>query len=216
MVEKPIFKYLDYRDFLKDHYEYSKKRHGFFSFRYIAFKTGLDASFYVKVLQKQQHLSLKSLPAIVNFLGFKKNESKYFNLLVRYNRTKQEDEARIYLEKLTELQRLPANKNDSDDECGCTFVTTDSSENYSPFENLQFAIHQEDSSFNCVSKLDRAVSNVTINLSKKYVNTLNERLREFSKELLEIAKMEQEPDSVFQINFQILPLASDGEQQGSI
>jgi hypothetical protein len=212
MVVKPIFKYLDYRDFLKDHYEYSKKRHCFFSFRYIAFKTGLDASFYVKVLQKQQHLSLKSLPAIVNFLGFKKNESRYFNLLVRYNRTKQEDEARIYLEKLTELQRLPANKNGSEDEFGCTFVTADSW-NYSSFENFQFAINQEDSSINCISRPDRVASTVTINLSKKCIKTLNGRLREFSKELSEIAKMEQEPDSVFRINFQIFPLASNGGQE---
>jgi hypothetical protein len=211
MAEKSVFKYLDYRDFLKDHYESSKKRYEFFSFRYISLKTGLDASFYLKVLQKQLHLSLKSIPAIVRFLGFKKNESEYFNLLVRFNRATQEDEVRLYFEKLTELQSLSENKMDSDDESGCTFFTTDSSWNNSSFENVQFAIHQVDSSIDCVSKEECEISTVTINLSKKCVNAINERLREFSKELLEIAKMEQEPDSVFQINFQIYPLIGSGK-----
>ena len=48
-----ILNYLDYREYLRDHFNESKKKHSFFSFRYVAGKTGLDASFYVKVLNKR-------------------------------------------------------------------------------------------------------------------------------------------------------------------
>jgi hypothetical protein len=211
MVEKTIFEYLDYRDFLKDHYEDRKNSYHFFSFRYIALKTGLDASFYAKVLQKQQHLSLKSIPVMVKFLRLKKKESEYFTLLVRFNRTKHQEEARLYFEKIIELRELPANKFDIDGIVG-QHIITNPLWNSQVKENFQYEMfHLGENAISWISKPDLETSTVSINLSKKCFSTLKERLLAFNKELMELAKVEKEPDSVFQINFQIFPFTCNSE-----
>jgi uncharacterized protein (TIGR02147 family) len=83
-----IFDYMEYRNYLKDHYDCNKRSHTFFSFRYIALKTGLDASFYVKVLNKQKHIADTAVPALVDFLKFNKREGEYFAALVHFNKAK--------------------------------------------------------------------------------------------------------------------------------
>jgi uncharacterized protein (TIGR02147 family) len=104
-----IFDYLEYQDFLRDHYKFSKERQRFFSFRYIAFKTGLDASFYVKVLNRQKHISDSTIPALTVFLKLNKRESDYFAALVRFNKAKRPEQERLYFEKLLAL-RNPVSK----------------------------------------------------------------------------------------------------------
>jgi uncharacterized protein (TIGR02147 family) len=103
-----IFDYLEYRDFLRDHYNYHKNNHRFFSFRYISGKTGLDASFYVKVLNKQKHIADKAIPTLINFLHFNRQEGDYFSLLVKFNKAKQNDQEMFYFEKLLALRRPSA------------------------------------------------------------------------------------------------------------
>ena len=46
-----IYDYLDYRKFLSDWFDESKKRNSFVSYRYVSGKVHLDASFLVKVFQ---------------------------------------------------------------------------------------------------------------------------------------------------------------------
>jgi len=104
-----IFEYLEYQDFLRDHYKNSKNNQRFFSFRYIALKTGLDASFYVKVLNKQKHISESAIPALASFLKLNKRESEYFSALVRFNKAKRPEQERLYFEKLLAL-RNPVSK----------------------------------------------------------------------------------------------------------
>jgi uncharacterized protein (TIGR02147 family) len=104
-----IFEYLQYQDFLRDHYKSSKNLQRFFSFRYIALKTGLDASFYVKVLNKQKHISDSAIPKLVDFLRLSKRESEYFAVLVRFNKAKRPEQERMYFEKLLAL-RNPVSK----------------------------------------------------------------------------------------------------------
>ncbi|HON11986.1 MAG TPA: TIGR02147 family protein [Chitinispirillaceae bacterium] len=104
---KPVFEYLDYRDFLKDHYDHNKKNR-FFSFRYIAVKTGIDASLYAKILNKQRHISTAKAAELCDFLKLKRTEKKYFELLVRFNRAKTTEETRLYFEKMLSLRDSPA------------------------------------------------------------------------------------------------------------
>lgn len=101
---KSLFEYLDYRDYLADHYAFNKQRFPFFSYRYVSAKSGLDASFYVKVLQKQMHISEKAIEPLCQFLKFAKKESEYFRTLVRFNRAAQQDRSKRYFEKLIELR----------------------------------------------------------------------------------------------------------------
>ena len=95
---KPVFEYLDYRDFLKDHYDHNKKNR-FFSFRYIAAKTGIDASLYAKILNKQRHISTAKVAELCDFLKLKRTEKKYFELLVRFNRAKTTEKPGSILKK---------------------------------------------------------------------------------------------------------------------
>jgi uncharacterized protein (TIGR02147 family) len=103
-----IFEYLEYRDYLRDHYNANKTRHRFFSFRYISSKTGLDASFYVKVLNKQKHIADKAIPTLITFLQMGKREGDYFTFLVKFNKAKQDDQEMFYFEKLLALRKPSA------------------------------------------------------------------------------------------------------------
>jgi uncharacterized protein (TIGR02147 family) len=100
-----IFKYLDYREYLRDHYNYNKSCHRYFSFRYVAGKTGLDASFYVKVLNKQKHIANSAIPVLVTFLKLSKREGSYFSTLVHFNKAKSTDQETFYLQKLLLLRK---------------------------------------------------------------------------------------------------------------
>lgn len=99
-----IHDYLDYRSYLKDHFEAQRKRFKYFTYRYIAGKTGLDASFYVKVLQKQLHLSNKSIPMMAGFLNLDKRRAQFFALLVKFNKAKLPEESKLYFEKLIRMK----------------------------------------------------------------------------------------------------------------
>jgi uncharacterized protein (TIGR02147 family) len=99
-----IFDYLEYRDFLREHYQYCKEHFGFYSYRYISRKTGIDASFYVKVLQKQLHIADKSITILADFLSFKKRERQYFEALVKFNKARQKEQMKTLFEKLIALK----------------------------------------------------------------------------------------------------------------
>jgi uncharacterized protein (TIGR02147 family) len=106
---------LEYRDFLRDYYEERKNRHNWFSYRYIASKTGVDASFLVKVIQKQMHLADRSISEMREFLGLQDKEGEYFETLVHFNKAKRPTEIKQYFEKIISLRTpytspLDANK----------------------------------------------------------------------------------------------------------
>jgi uncharacterized protein (TIGR02147 family) len=103
-----IFSYLDYREYLRDHYNYNKSCHGYFSFRYVAGKTGLDASFYVKVLNKQKHIANTAISTLIQFLKLNKKEGVYFTTLVYFNKAKTADQESLYLQKLLLLRKSSA------------------------------------------------------------------------------------------------------------
>jgi uncharacterized protein (TIGR02147 family) len=103
-----VFEYLDYRDYLRDHYHFNKNSHGFFSFRYISGKTGLDASFYVKVLNKQKHIADTAIPTLINFLRFSRREGNYFTNLVKFNKAKQHEQEMFYFGKMLALRKPSA------------------------------------------------------------------------------------------------------------
>jgi hypothetical protein, TIGR02147 len=103
-----IFDYMEYRNYLRDHYDCNKRSHPFFSFRYIALKTGLDASFYVKVLNKQKHIADTAISPLIGFLKLNKREGEYFGALVHFNKAKNPDQERLYFEKMLSLRTPPA------------------------------------------------------------------------------------------------------------
>ena len=107
-----IYEYLDYRDFLHDHYKEQKEKNPIFSFRYVAGKTGLDASFYVKLINKQRHINDNRIKPLCVFCKLRQRESDYFKTLVNFNKAKRKEQEEYYFEKLVTLKKSAAKKID--------------------------------------------------------------------------------------------------------
>lgn len=103
---KPIFEYIDYRDFLKDFYEEHKGQHSFFSYRYFGNKVGIDPSYLLKVMLKTRHLAEKSIPKITTFCKLSENESEYFHTMVLFIKAKSQRESRLHFEKLLSIRYI--------------------------------------------------------------------------------------------------------------
>jgi uncharacterized protein (TIGR02147 family) len=54
----------------------------------------------------------------------------------------------------------------------------------------------------------RDISSLTISVSNQTMGAMIEKLREFRKELLDIAEAEKKPDMAVQVNFQLFPLST--------
>ena len=70
-------------------------------------------------------------------------------------------------------------------------------------EMLEMAIK----SFDAVQRSDRMSASTTFSISKPTFELFKMRTREFRKELLEIAKLDNEPDRVVQFTFNLFPLS---------
>jgi uncharacterized protein (TIGR02147 family) len=113
---KKLFESLDYRSFLKEHFDELRKEKSWFSYRLIAQKLKIDAGQLVKILQGQRHISERVLPDFISFLGLNQREAEYFTCLVRFNKAKTGGDTRLYFDKLMELKDLtiPRLKPDQD------------------------------------------------------------------------------------------------------
>ena len=101
---KSLFEYLDYREYMKDNYSSTKETHPFISFRYIEKKTGIDASYYAKVINKQKHISEASIPALSHFFRFNKRETDYFITLVSFCKARKNEQVEYHFNKLISLR----------------------------------------------------------------------------------------------------------------
>jgi len=79
-----IFDYLDYRRYLLDFYEWQKKKHPHFSYRYMSGKIGLDAGYLVKILQDKLHVPEKYVDAFCTLCKFSEKEEAYFRTLINF------------------------------------------------------------------------------------------------------------------------------------
>lgn len=100
-----IYDYTDYREFLKDHFEFTKTQKSFYSFRYLAQKTGIDPSFYSKIIHGSKHLSSKQLPILIEFLELSESHSQFFQTLYQYNRSNQPQVCERLLKELNLLRQ---------------------------------------------------------------------------------------------------------------
>lgn len=104
-----IFDYLDYRGFLRDFFREQKRKHSFFSFRFLSQKTGSDPAHIARVFQGKRHLSEKSLAPFVALCKFSDEEKNYFDKLVAYNTARTERQAKQAFEALLAASSLKAN-----------------------------------------------------------------------------------------------------------
>lgn len=82
-----VFSYLDPISFLRDSIEFLKKQRKFSS-RMFARRAGFGSPSYLKmILDEKRRISVKASQKIAKALGLKTQESKFFELLVSYNRS---------------------------------------------------------------------------------------------------------------------------------
>lgn len=105
---KPLFDYFDYQEFMRDFYDEKKRDNPYMSYRYLGYHMHLDPGFLLKVLQGKHHLAERSIPSVCAFFKFSERQSRYFEMLVRYNKAKTPSEIKLYFEKLMTLRESRA------------------------------------------------------------------------------------------------------------
>ena len=97
-----IFKYLDYRKYLKDLYLEKKQSTTHFSFRYFARAAGFKSTNYLKlIMDGARNLSQEEIRKFSKGLKLKKDEALYFENLVHMNQSKTDEEKNFYYTRLS-------------------------------------------------------------------------------------------------------------------
>lgn len=96
-----IYKYTNYRSFLKEYYNFLKKENSAFSYRYFSMKCGYKSPNFLKmVIDGQRNLSEESVDKFSTFFKLQKKEKTYFKLLVDFSQTKSVDYKREVSKKI--------------------------------------------------------------------------------------------------------------------
>lgn len=95
---------LDYRTWLKSLYDERKAQDAFFSWRYLAGRLGVDASYLVRVAQGNRHLSEEALENLAAFAGLRGRDLEIFRALAAFNRSRGEREQQECWKHLQELR----------------------------------------------------------------------------------------------------------------
>lgn len=103
---KSVFTYTSYREYLNDFYCAKKKSNPSNSFRFFAKKAGLLSGNYLKlVMDGERNLTHKTVLKFIKGLNLNEWEGLYFENLVFFNQTKDENEKAFYFKNM-ELARI--------------------------------------------------------------------------------------------------------------
>lgn len=115
MCVKSVFLYTDFRNFIRDWYDARQLSGNVMSYRAIAGAVGLRSPAYITlILQGKTRLPNKLIPAFCKLFNFKKRESAFFELLVRYNQCGDVSEKKQLYGKMVAFR-----------ECGTTLLNAD-------------------------------------------------------------------------------------------
>ncbi|MBN1130742.1 MAG: TIGR02147 family protein, partial [Chitinispirillaceae bacterium] len=93
----PLFSYIDYRLFLKDHYEEQKKNSRFFSYRYFAQKAGINSPNFLKqIIESKRNLTVLTIDKFITALKLNEKEAQFFRHLVLFNQSKSAQEKQVH------------------------------------------------------------------------------------------------------------------------
>ena len=68
-------------------------------------------------------------------------------------------------------------------------------------------------SIDTVDRANRDISSVTLCVGPDGLRRLKERVQRFRRELLELSVLEDDPQQVIQMNFQLFPLSKNGSEE---
>jgi uncharacterized protein (TIGR02147 family) len=102
-----VFRYDDFRRFLRDFLAEAKARNSGLSQRYWIEKVGAKSQGWLAdILQGRLKLSDRYLPKLISALQLKQREVEYFEALVRFNQSLTEAEKRMHLDKMLSFKEL--------------------------------------------------------------------------------------------------------------
>jgi uncharacterized protein (TIGR02147 family) len=158
--------------------------------------------------EKYEYFSKWYYVAIRELLAYHRFEGDYKTLAEKLNPPISEAKAIKAVDLLLRLGLIRKN-NDGSHEQTDQFITTGESWNSIAIENFQKEmLRLAEESITKIPKKDRETSTITVSVSRKCFEAMKDRLREIRKELLEMARIERNPEGVFQVNFQIFPLTT--------
>src|SRR5262245_65039952 len=101
-----VFAYLDYRAYLRDHYDARKGKGRGFSYRSFARRAGLKSPNYLKlVIEGERNLSAAMAERFAQTCGLSDDELRYFVDLVAFNQAASLGERAKHYARLTGFQR---------------------------------------------------------------------------------------------------------------
>jgi uncharacterized protein (TIGR02147 family) len=265
-----LYAYTDYRKFLRDYYEAKRAVQKEFTHRHIAQAIGFKSTgTFAQILQGKTNISPNTLARFVDFLGLKKDEAAYLELLVLFNQSKGHSEKKRYFERIIAFPKSNLKQVDStqyafyekwyysvirevlafhpfvDDYRELArmleppIATAEAKEAVKLLEELglirkneqgvyaktdpvitsgydtrslavnQFIIETLDLAKVALDKLpreERSLSALTLSLPEDGYAMIEEKIKTFRRELLELARNCADPKRVVQVNFQIFPV----------
>ncbi|MDB5103244.1 MAG: hypothetical protein JWP91_933 [Fibrobacteres bacterium] len=265
-----LYAYTDYRKYLRDYYEAKRATHKVFTHRHIAQAIGFKSTgTFAQILQGKTNISPQTLARFVEFLGLKKDESVYFELLVLFSQSKGHAEKKRYFERIISFPKSNLKQVDAtqyafyekwyysvirellafhpfvDDFRELArmleppIATSEAQKAIRLLEELklirksesgvyeksdpvitsgydtrslavnQFIIETLDLAKGALDKLpreERSLSALTLSLPEDGYAIVEEKVKAFRRELLELARGCVDPKRVIQVNFQIFPV----------
>lgn len=102
-----LFRYDDYRKFLKDWYLEAKSSRASFSFRTFSKRAGFKSTNIFKlVMDGDRNLTEESIPNFVKGLKLNKQEQEFFRNLVLFNQAKNHEQKNFYYQKLLQSRKF--------------------------------------------------------------------------------------------------------------
>jgi uncharacterized protein (TIGR02147 family) len=102
---RPISEYTDYRQFLKDFYEDTRKSNLSYSFELFSRKAGISSKgFLHNVIQGKRNLSKSHVFGIAQAIKLNKSETEYFENLVAFNQAKNAGEKAVFFDRLSGIK----------------------------------------------------------------------------------------------------------------
>ena len=106
-MKPDLFEYSNFRDYIKDYYEFKKEGNPRFSFRMLSQKAGVNSSGYFKsLIDGDKNLSEKLMPSVIKAIDLDDNETDYFATMVRFNQAKKVKDKNILFSKLLSLKQI--------------------------------------------------------------------------------------------------------------
>jgi uncharacterized protein (TIGR02147 family) len=101
-----VFKYNNYRHYIRDYYLEKKRTTGYFTYRYFAQRAGFASPVFIKVvIAGKANLSNKSIEKLCQAMDLPLADCEYFKNLVWFNQAKTAEKKHQFLEKLRDLNQ---------------------------------------------------------------------------------------------------------------